>query len=257
MESAFLLDVVVTQRAAVLKLLASKDETLLVRRNTLLVLDLTLDIVNRVRRLDLQSNSLASEGLNKDLHGGKCVGRTCGARYICTRRVARASSISADKNILSNIHMLVTDRVGAGKHGLTVVAALFLCFLGGYYVGRRSGLNESEIELDISDDEQNEYDGPSPEECKMVLGVRMDLKMDKGKIAAQCGCVTTNRHATLAAYQAAKRQCPQYIRTWQLLGQTKIAVKIPDEESMLKIEKEARELGVPARSIQDACVFAN
>ena len=68
MESTLLLDVVVTQRAAILELLASKDETLLVRRNTLLVLDLTLDIVNRVRRLDLQSNSLASEGLDEDLH---------------------------------------------------------------------------------------------------------------------------------------------------------------------------------------------
>ena len=35
---------------------------------TLLVLDLGLDIVNRVRRLDLQSDGLASQGLDKDLH---------------------------------------------------------------------------------------------------------------------------------------------------------------------------------------------
>eukprot|EP00962_Isochrysis_galbana_P011696 scaffold3299_cov116-Isochrysis_galbana.AAC.1 len=43
-----LLDVVVRQRAAVLELLAREDQTLLVRRDALLVLDLGLHIVNRV-----------------------------------------------------------------------------------------------------------------------------------------------------------------------------------------------------------------
>ena len=49
MESALLLDVVVTQSTPILKLLAGKDETLLVRRDALLVLDLALDILNSVR----------------------------------------------------------------------------------------------------------------------------------------------------------------------------------------------------------------
>jgi hypothetical protein len=48
-----LLNVVVRQRAAVLELLAREDQALLVRGNALLVLDLGLDIVDRVRRLDL------------------------------------------------------------------------------------------------------------------------------------------------------------------------------------------------------------
>ena len=68
MESGLLLDVVVSQSAAVLKLLSGKDQTLLVRGNALLVLNLGLDIVNGVAGLHLQSDGLASEGLDKDLH---------------------------------------------------------------------------------------------------------------------------------------------------------------------------------------------
>ena len=61
MESRLLLDVVVAQGATVLKLLTSKDETLLVRRDTLLVLDLALDVVDGVRGFDLESDGLSSD----------------------------------------------------------------------------------------------------------------------------------------------------------------------------------------------------
>merc|ERR1712051_515027 len=68
MKSALLLDVVVREGSSILKLLASKDQPLLVWGNSLLVLDLGLDILNGVRWLNLQGNGLASEGLDKDLH---------------------------------------------------------------------------------------------------------------------------------------------------------------------------------------------
>ena len=64
-ESGFLLNVVVGQSTAVLKLLASEDQALLVRRNALLVLDLRLDVVDGVGRLDLEGDGLAREGLNE------------------------------------------------------------------------------------------------------------------------------------------------------------------------------------------------
>merc|ERR1712063_55101 len=68
MKGALLLDVVVRKGSSILKLLASKDQPLLVWGNSLLVLDLGLDILNGVRWLNLQSDGLASEGLDKDLH---------------------------------------------------------------------------------------------------------------------------------------------------------------------------------------------
>lgn len=68
MESRLLLDVIVGEGAAVFELLASKDEALLVRGNAFLVLDLRLNIVDGIRRFDLQGDGLAGEGLDKDLH---------------------------------------------------------------------------------------------------------------------------------------------------------------------------------------------
>ncbi len=56
MEGRLLLDIVVRKGPAVFKLLASKDETLLVRGNALLVLDLALHIINGVARLDFEGD---------------------------------------------------------------------------------------------------------------------------------------------------------------------------------------------------------
>ena len=63
-----LLNVVVAQRTAILKLLTSKDQALLVRGNALLVLNLRLDVLDRVRGLDLERNRLSCQGLNENLH---------------------------------------------------------------------------------------------------------------------------------------------------------------------------------------------
>ena len=67
-EGALLLDVVIVEGAAILKLLASEDQALLVRGDALLVLDLGLDILDVIRGLDLEGNGLAGEGLDEDLH---------------------------------------------------------------------------------------------------------------------------------------------------------------------------------------------
>ena len=62
-----LLNIIVRQRAAVLKLLAREDETLLIRGNALLVLDLGLHVVNGVRCLNIESNGLTRQGLDENL----------------------------------------------------------------------------------------------------------------------------------------------------------------------------------------------
>ena len=67
-KSGLLLDVVVGKSSAILELFTREDKTLLVGRDTLLVLNLVLDIINSVGRLDFQSNGLASQGLDEDLH---------------------------------------------------------------------------------------------------------------------------------------------------------------------------------------------
>merc|ERR1712132_4730 len=67
-ERGLLLDVVVRQRAAILELLAREDEPLLVRRNTLLILNLGLHVLDGVGGLDVQGDGLASERLDENLH---------------------------------------------------------------------------------------------------------------------------------------------------------------------------------------------
>merc|ERR1712244_215495 len=68
MEGRFLLDVVVRESSSVLKLLASEDQPLLIWGDSLLVLDLGLDVLNAIGGLDLEGDGLPSEGLDEDLH---------------------------------------------------------------------------------------------------------------------------------------------------------------------------------------------
>src|SRR5690606_28510129 len=67
-KGTFLLNVIVRKSAFVFQLLTGKNQALLVRWNTFLVLDFGLDSGNGVSRLDVQGNSLTSECFNKDLH---------------------------------------------------------------------------------------------------------------------------------------------------------------------------------------------
>jgi len=60
-QGALLLDVVVREGAAVLKLLSGKDKTLLVRRDALLVLNLRLDVLDGVRGFDLEGDGLTRD----------------------------------------------------------------------------------------------------------------------------------------------------------------------------------------------------
>merc|ERR1711988_837813 len=68
MEGRLLLDVVVRKSSAILQLLASEDQPLLIRGDTFLVLDLGLDVLNAVRGLDLEGGGLPSQSLDEDLH---------------------------------------------------------------------------------------------------------------------------------------------------------------------------------------------
>ena len=68
MEGGLLLDVVVTEGSSVLELLSSEDESLLIGWDSLLVLDLGLDVLDGVCWLDIQSDGFSSESLDKNLH---------------------------------------------------------------------------------------------------------------------------------------------------------------------------------------------
>ena len=68
MQSRLLLNVVVRKRTTIFELFTSEDKTLLVGWDTLLVLNLRLDIIDGVGRFNLQRDRLAGERLYEDLH---------------------------------------------------------------------------------------------------------------------------------------------------------------------------------------------
>ncbi len=61
---------------------------------------------------------------------------------------------------------------------------------------------------------------------KMSLVVRMDLKMGRGKIAAQCA------HAAVGAYKAAAASKPKVAQAWEECGQPKVALKAADLQEL-------------------------
>ncbi|KAI9552290.1 hypothetical protein GHT06_022654 [Daphnia sinensis] len=64
---------------------------------------------------------------------------------------------------------------------------------------------------------------------KMVIVVRNDLGMGKGKIAAQCA------HAAVQCYKTALRMDNRTLKIWLASGQPKVVVKVDTEEELLSI----------------------
>ena len=107
-----------------------------------------------------------------------------------------------------------------------------------------------ETDDDSTDDEGGEAKGQANDywkgHMKMVLVVRTDLKMGKGKAAAQCS------HAAVTAYKKAKVKYPQVLKKWERSGQQKVVLKVNDEDELLTVMAVARSLELVASIIQDA-----
>jgi PTH2 family peptidyl-tRNA hydrolase len=80
---------------------------------------------------------------------------------------------------------------------------------------------------------------------KQVVAFRSDLKMSKGKIAAQAG------HAAVSAAEEARKHFKEWWKAWLREGQCKIAVKVESEKELLELEKQAKELAIPCALIID------
>lgn len=78
---------------------------------------------------------------------------------------------------------------------------------------------------------------------KQVIVVRNDLKMSKGKTAAQA-C-----HACLGAY---KKADSDKIRLWEQEGQKKVIVKVNSLEELFEIKEIAKKNNVPNFIVKDA-----
>ncbi|ERF68456.1 hypothetical protein EPUS_03774 [Endocarpon pusillum Z07020] len=111
--------------------------------------------------------------------------------------------------------------------------------------GTQADDNESDEECDGK--ELKDFSNTA-EEVKLVLVVRTDLGMGKGKIAAQCS------HATLACYKYLINHAPSaaLLQRWERGGQPKIAVQAKSEDDLMTLQAQAVSLGLCTRVIHDA-----
>ncbi len=78
---------------------------------------------------------------------------------------------------------------------------------------------------------------------KQVILVRQDLKLPKGKLAAQCA------HASVDAVLKSDRKL---VNAWKEEGMAKIVLKVKDEKELVKYFQKAKDEGLTASLITDA-----
>ncbi len=87
-------------------------------------------------------------------------------------------------------------------------------------------------------------------EYKQVIVVRSDLKMSRGKLAAQAAHAAVE--AVLEIIDSSHPEWMRWLREWRRTGQKKVVVKVDSEAELLKVYDEARRLGLPSSLIVDA-----
>ncbi len=79
----------------------------------------------------------------------------------------------------------------------------------------------------------------------MAIVVRQDLKMGKGKIAAQVG------HASVEGSETVRKGNRSLWKEWIQKGQCKVVLKVTSLSELRKLESNASKLDLPVVIIQD------
>ncbi len=87
---------------------------------------------------------------------------------------------------------------------------------------------------------------PPLDEVTMVLVTRDDLKLSKGKLAAQCA------HAAVDCAMKAKRKAARLYERWNNVGARKIVVRADDESHLRQLYAKALEASLVCSLIKDA-----
>jgi PTH2 family peptidyl-tRNA hydrolase len=80
---------------------------------------------------------------------------------------------------------------------------------------------------------------------KQVIAVRTDLKMGKGKLAAQVG------HAAVSAAEETRKKHPEWCRKWMKEGQCKVIVKLKSLDEVLELQEKVTQSRIPYSLIID------
>lgn len=103
-----------------------------------------------------------------------------------------------------------------------------------------------QLKLDSKQICSKEYQMSEMLNYKMVIIVREDLQLSKGKTAAQVA------HAVLGVYKKAMEKQPLVVQQWEAIGQAKIVLSIPNEKDLLSLQTKAEGNGLTTCAIRDA-----
>ena len=78
---------------------------------------------------------------------------------------------------------------------------------------------------------------------KQVILMRNDLKLPKGKLAAQC---------SHAAVESTLNSDKKIVSKWRSSGAKKVILKVKDKKELLKYKQEAKDIGLTTALITDA-----
>ncbi|MCF2143638.1 MAG: peptidyl-tRNA hydrolase Pth2 [Candidatus Heimdallarchaeota archaeon] len=81
---------------------------------------------------------------------------------------------------------------------------------------------------------------------KMVIAIRKDLQMSKGKTAVQAA------HASVLAVENAKHKYKDWLKKWLYEGQKKVVVQLQSEDELLHLYRQAQTSNLPCAIVNDA-----
>lgn len=84
------------------------------------------------------------------------------------------------------------------------------------------------------------------DEIKMVVAVRRDLDLGKGKIAAQVA------HAAVSCALKAEKYEKKLFTAWIRGGQKKIVIRVDNEATLIDLKRKVESLGIVNELISDA-----
>ncbi|ERL85015.1 peptidyl-tRNA hydrolase 2, mitochondrial isoform X1 [Dendroctonus ponderosae] len=118
---------------------------------------------------------------------------------------------------------------------------VFLKFRNNWHTQHENKVKQDPLIME----EKYEFEN-TDDEIRLILGVRNDLKMQKGKVAAQCG------HASMDAFAKVYKKSPELLKSWLKTGGTKIVVRVDSEAQLFELNSRAKNLNVFSCIICDA-----
>ncbi len=81
---------------------------------------------------------------------------------------------------------------------------------------------------------------------KQVILIRADIKMSKGKTAAQCS------HASLESALKVLKKDKKLLQSWRREGAKKVVLRVADKKELLDFDKKAKQANLISALITDA-----